>query len=137
MTDRNNSQRYVSSEGKQICLLMMGEQPESDGRSANPKIGTRGKKKSEFEFCKVCNINHDQGLRHKYFPKHKKSLSTFLSRFQNKLSNVRIFLKTPVPLSPQPASHNRFWCVFCDQDICELSSSFAWYQILIFNLKDY
>ncbi|CAJ2641219.1 unnamed protein product [Trifolium pratense] len=103
----------------------MREQSESRSRSAKPKTSTREKKKNEFEFCKVCKINHDQGLKHKYFPKHKQSLSTFLSRFQNKLSDVRIFLKTPSPLSPQLASRNRLWCVFCDQDIDELSSSFA------------
>ncbi|CAI8601981.1 unnamed protein product [Vicia faba] len=96
---------------------------QSENRSAKP--GTKEKKKSEFEFCKVCNINYDQGIRHKYFPKHKKSLSTFLSRFQNKLSDVRYFLKTPTSLSPQLASRNRFWCVFCDQDINELVTSFA------------
>ncbi|KAK7302246.1 hypothetical protein RJT34_13131 [Clitoria ternatea] len=83
------------------------------------------KKKSEFEFCKACNINHDQGLRHKYFPNHKKSLSTFLSRFRHKLSDVRFFLNAPIPLSPQLASHNRFWCIFCDRNIDELSSTFA------------
>ncbi|XP_058786360.1 TITAN-like protein isoform X2 [Vicia villosa] len=98
---------------------------QSDNRSTKPKTGTKEKKKSEFEFCKVCNINHDQGIRHKYFPKHKNSLSTFLSRFQNKLSDVRYFLKTPSPLSPELASRNRFWCVFCDQDINDLASSFA------------
>ncbi|XP_068481651.1 TITAN-like protein isoform X1 [Phaseolus vulgaris] len=81
--------------------------------------------KSEFEFCKACGINHDQGLRHKYFPNHKKSLSTFLSRFRKKLSDVRFFLNAPIPLNPQLASRNRFWCVFCDQDIHEHSSSFA------------
>ncbi|KAJ1386191.1 coiled-coil domain-containing protein [Sesbania bispinosa] len=102
---------------------MMGEQSESGSRRAN-KTGTREKKKSEFEFCKVCRINHDQGLRHKYFPNHKKSLSTFLSRFKNKLSDVRSFLNAPIPLIPQLASHNSFWCVFCDQDINELSGSF-------------
>ncbi|WVZ19014.1 hypothetical protein V8G54_006336 [Vigna mungo] len=74
------------------------------------------KQKSEFEFCKACNINHDQGLRHKYFPNHKKSLSSFLSRFRKKLSDVRFFLNAPIPLDPQLASRNRFWCVFCDQD---------------------
>ncbi|RHN73783.1 putative Coiled-coil domain-containing protein [Medicago truncatula] len=103
----------------------MREQSENKSKSAKPKTGTKEKKKSEFEFCKVCKINHDQGLRHKYFPKHKQSLSTFLSRFKNKLSDVRFFLKTPSPLTPQLASGNRFWCVFCDQDIDEHSSSFA------------
>jgi hypothetical protein len=115
----------------------MREQSESGSRTAKPKTGTREKKKNEFEFCKVCKINHDQGLRHKYFPKHKQSLSTFLSRFQNKLSNVRFFLKTPTPLDPQLASRNRLWCVFCEEDIDELSSSFAWYLISVFNLMNY
>ncbi|QHN98256.1 TITAN-like protein [Arachis hypogaea] len=83
------------------------------------------KKKNEFEFCKVCKLNHNQGLRHKYFPNHNKSLSNFLSRFRNKLTDVRFFLKNPKFLSPQFASQNRFWCVFCDVDIVELHSSFA------------
>ncbi|CAL0319849.1 unnamed protein product [Lupinus luteus] len=82
-------------------------------------------KKSEFEFCKVCNLNHNQGLRHKYFPNHKKSLSTFLTRFRNKLSDVFFFLNNPSALSPELDSRNRFWCVFCDKDIIELDSSFA------------
>ena len=89
------------------------------------------KKKSEFEFCKVCNLNHDQGPRHKYFPNHKKSLATFLSRFQKKISDIRFFLKSPTTLRPEYASQNRFWCVLCDTDIDELGSSFAWYGFLI------
>ncbi|XP_061371805.1 TITAN-like protein [Gastrolobium bilobum] len=102
----------------------MGKQSEIESGRAKPITGTR-KKKTEFEFCKVCNINHDQGLRHKYFPNHKKSLSAFLSRFQNKLCDARFFLNTPSPLRSQLSSRNRLWCVFCDQDIQELSSSFA------------
>ncbi|XP_020210727.1 TITAN-like protein isoform X2 [Cajanus cajan] len=94
--------------------------------SENARVGTtKQKKKAEYEFCKACNINHNQGLRHKYFPNHKKSLSTFLSRFRNKLSDVRFFLNAPIPLDSQLASRNRIWCVFCDQDIEEHSSSFA------------
>uniref|UniRef100_A0A9I9CEE6 TITAN-like protein n=1 Tax=Cucumis melo TaxID=3656 RepID=A0A9I9CEE6_CUCME len=64
-------------------------------------------KKSAYEYCLVCKLNHDQGQRHKYFPNHKKSLSSFLSRFEIKLSDVRFFLKTPFRLSPEFASHNR------------------------------
>ncbi|CAM8926725.1 unnamed protein product [Rhodiola kirilowii] len=48
----------------------------------------------DFEFCKVCNRHHQDGNRHKYFPKHLTSLSTYLSKFQSKLSDVRFFLKT-------------------------------------------
>ncbi|RDX73302.1 TITAN-like protein, partial [Mucuna pruriens] len=108
-------------EGKRVHSLIMGEQHENESRRRK----TQTNKKSEYEFCKACNINHNQGLRHKYFPNHKKSLSTFLSRFRNKLSDVRVFLNTPAPLSPQQASRNRFWCVFCDQDIDQNSTSFA------------
>ncbi|EEF51782.1 conserved hypothetical protein [Ricinus communis] len=78
-----------------------------------------------FEFCKVCNLNHDQGQRHKYFPNHKKSLSAFLSRFQNKLADIRFFLKNPSLLRPEHSYRNRLWCVFCDTDIIEIGSSFA------------
>ncbi|CAN0829114.1 TITAN-like protein [Linum grandiflorum] len=83
------------------------------------------KKKAEFEFCKVCKLNHDHGNRHKYFPNHTKSLAAFLSRFQTKLSDIRFFLRNPCLLQPQLASRNRFWCVFCDADVDEIGSSFA------------
>ncbi|KAE9604266.1 hypothetical protein Lal_00002284 [Lupinus albus] len=108
----------------------MGEQSKSESNNrTNPISQTttkkKNKKKSEFEFCKVCNINHNQGLRHKYFPNHNNSLSNFLSRFRNKLSDLRFFLNNPIPLVPQFASRNRFWCVFCDEDVDEFDSSFA------------
>ncbi|XP_023000902.1 TITAN-like protein [Cucurbita maxima] len=82
-------------------------------------------KKSAYEYCLVCKLNHDQGQRHKYFPNHKKSLSAFLSRFEIKLSDVRFFLNTPFPLTPEYASHNRFWCIFCNVEVDENDSSFA------------
>ncbi|XP_022736685.1 TITAN-like protein [Durio zibethinus] len=91
---------------------------------SNPKKGDK-KKKSEFEFCKVCKLNHNQGQRHKYFPNHKNCLSVFLSRFQNKIDDIRFFLKNPTALRPEHADRNRFWCVFCDTDVDELDSSFA------------
>ncbi|XVE54488.1 hypothetical protein DITRI_Ditri03aG0085700 [Diplodiscus trichospermus] len=86
---------------------------------------TKNKKKSEFEFCKVCKLNHNQGPRHKYFPNHKNSLSAFLSRFQDKINDIRFFLKNPTILRPEHADRNRFWCVFCDTDVDEIDSSFA------------
>ncbi|XP_065873018.1 TITAN-like protein [Euphorbia lathyris] len=86
---------------------------------------SKKKKRSEFEFCKVCNLNHDQGPAHKYYPNHKKSLSAFLSRFRSKLLDIVFFLKNPSSLRPEHASRNRFWCVFCDADIDEIGSSFA------------
>uniref|UniRef100_A0A2P2JTL1 TITAN-like protein isoform X1 n=1 Tax=Rhizophora mucronata TaxID=61149 RepID=A0A2P2JTL1_RHIMU len=96
-----------------------------DEKNKNKKKNDKKKNKNEFEFCKVCNLNHDQGHRHKYFPSHNKALSAFLSRFQSKLSEVRFFLKNPIVLRPEHASRNRLWCVFCDADVDELGSSFA------------
>ncbi|GMI76698.1 TITAN-like, transthyretin-like protein [Hibiscus trionum] len=87
--------------------------------------GKKVKKKSEIEFCKVCKLNHNQGPRHKYFPNHKAALSGFLSRFENKINDVRFFLKTPTILRPEHADRNRFWCVFCDTDVEEHNSTFA------------
>ncbi|XP_047337637.1 enoyl-[acyl-carrier-protein] reductase [NADH], chloroplastic-like [Impatiens glandulifera] len=74
-----------------------------------------------FEFCEVCNLNHNQDSRHKYFPSHVNSLSSIISRFHKKLSNIRSYLKSPVP----HGSENRVWCVFCNCDIEELPSFFA------------
>ncbi|XP_071903538.1 TITAN-like protein isoform X2 [Coffea arabica] len=86
----------------------------------------QGKQRTQFEFCKACRLNHNQGRRHIYFPNHKKALSSFLSRFQSKLKNdVAFYLKKPMPLRPEHAALNRLWCVFCDFDILESDSSFA------------
>ncbi|PIA51119.1 hypothetical protein AQUCO_01100153v1 [Aquilegia coerulea] len=97
---------------------------EKEKKNLNPKKKNK-KKKMEFELCKVCNLNHDQGRRHNYFPNHIKSLSSFLSRFLKKLSDVRFFLKNPTLLRPEHASSNRIWCVFCDIGIEELDSLFV------------
>ncbi|KAI7732314.1 hypothetical protein M8C21_010053 [Ambrosia artemisiifolia] len=91
----------------------------------NPNPSTGKRKTTEFELCKVCKLNHNQGRRHNFFPNHKKSLSSFLSRFHSKLSDVRFFLSNPTLLSSQFASRNRFWCVFCDYDVTEDGSSFS------------
>lgn len=90
------------------------------------KVGKKRNDNGEFEFCKVCNLNHNQGRRHNYFRSHVKSLSSFLSRFLSKLSDVRFFLKHPSLLRPEHASRNRLWCVFCEAEINELGSLFAW-----------
>ncbi|XP_043725261.1 TITAN-like protein isoform X2 [Telopea speciosissima] len=93
----------------------------------NPKNDKEKKKRKqeEFEFCKVCNLNHDKGRRHNYFPNHIKSLFSFLSRFLKKVSDIRLFLKTPLLLRPEHAGRNQLWCVFCDCDVQELGSSLA------------
>ncbi|KAH6806764.1 hypothetical protein C2S51_031595 [Perilla frutescens var. frutescens] len=79
----------------------------------------------QFEFCEVCRLNHNRGRRHNYLPSHKNSLSNLLSRFQSKLSDVKFFLKTPMPILPEHAQ-KRLWCIFCNCDVLELDSQFAW-----------
>ncbi|MCD9640508.1 hypothetical protein HAX54_025861 [Datura stramonium] len=79
----------------------------------------------QFEFCVVCKLNHNQGRRHNFLPNHKKSLAAALSRFQSKLSDIRFFLRNPIPLRPEHASRNRLWCLFCECDILELESFYA------------
>ncbi|KAK1377337.1 TITAN-like protein [Heracleum sosnowskyi] len=93
--------------------------------AAPEKMKKKEKEKNEYEFCKVCKLNHNLGRRHNFYPNHIKSLSSFLSRFQTKLSDVRFFLKNPSILLPEHAARNRLWCVFCDCDIDEIGSSFA------------
>ncbi|CAA0828531.1 TITAN-like protein [Striga hermonthica] len=79
----------------------------------------------QFEFCDVCRLNHNQGRRHNYFPTHKTSLATLLTRFQSKLTHVKSFLKTPTPIRPDLAHQNRLWCIFCNCNIPELDNPFS------------
>ncbi|KAL5717558.1 hypothetical protein ACHQM5_010541 [Ranunculus cassubicifolius] len=83
------------------------------------------KRNVEFEFCKVCKLNHNQGRRHNYIPNHTKALASFLSRYLKKLADIQFFLKNPALLRPENASHSRLWCVFCDLDIEEVDSLFV------------
>ncbi|XP_010250710.1 PREDICTED: TITAN-like protein isoform X2 [Nelumbo nucifera] len=109
-------------------LQQQQQQSKRNPMPNNEKMTKKNKKNNKtnkFEFCKVCNLNHDQGRRHIYFPNHIKSLSSYLSRFHKKLSDVRFFLKNPSLLRPEHAPRNRLWCVFCDSDIEELDSLFA------------
>ncbi|KAK8916577.1 hypothetical protein KSP39_PZI023181 [Platanthera zijinensis] len=78
-----------------------------------------------FEFCQLCNLNHDQGRRHKYFPSHVRAVTNALSRFQKKLSEIRFFILNPSLLRPEHAAHNRIWCVFCALDIDEIGGYFV------------
>ncbi|KAH7692040.1 Cholesterol 7-alpha-monooxygenase protein [Dioscorea alata] len=55
----------------------------------------KGIGRDPFEFCDVCNLNHDHSRHHKYLPSHLHSLSSLFSRFQSKLSDLRFFLKNP------------------------------------------
>ncbi|XP_072991112.1 TITAN-like protein [Typha latifolia] len=78
-----------------------------------------------FSFCEVCKINHDQGRRHKYSSSHLRALSSLLSRFHKKLSDLRFFLLNPSLLRPEHSHRNRLWCPFCALDLQEIGSSFA------------
>lgn len=108
------------------CSEKPNPKPSSNLANQNNNNKEKKDKKNGFEFCKVCKLNHNQGTRHKYFPNHKNSLSAFLSRFQNKINDIRFFLKNPTILRHEHADRNRFWCVFCDIDVDELDNSFAW-----------
>ncbi|KAH0462420.1 hypothetical protein IEQ34_009995 [Dendrobium chrysotoxum] len=77
-----------------------------------------------FEFCEVCNLNHDQGRRHRYFPKHSRTLANTLSRFQNKFSELQFFIRNPSFLRSEHAALNSIWCVFCALDISETGGYF-------------
>ncbi|KAH6776228.1 hypothetical protein C2S52_013789 [Perilla frutescens var. hirtella] len=39
--------------------------------------------------------------------------------------DIKFFLKTPMPILPEHAQ-KRLWCIFCNCDILELDSQFAW-----------
>lgn len=91
----------------------------------NQKKKKNSNEQQQFEYCEVCRLNQNQGRRHNYFPNHKTSLATLLTRFQSKLTDVKFFLKTPMLLRPEHAHQNRLWCPFCSCDILELDSHFA------------
>lgn len=120
--------------------VIMGNQSQEEKPNPSPKsssfnknnIDSLKRRKSEFEFCKACRLNHNQGQRHKYFPSHKKSTADFLARFRTKTEDIRFFLKNPSVLPSEYASRSRFWCIVCDEEIDELDSSFAWYCYLFF-----
>ncbi|GER32178.1 HORMA domain-containing protein 1 [Striga asiatica] len=89
------------------------------------KMKRKSNEPQQFEFCDVCRLNHNQGRRHNYFPTHKASLATLLTRFQSKLTHVKSFLKSPTPIRPDFANQNRLWCIFCNCNILELDNPFS------------
>ncbi|KMZ58272.1 hypothetical protein ZOSMA_78G00400 [Zostera marina] len=82
-------------------------------------------KSATFEFCKVCKLNNNQGRKHKYFPTHAKKVASLLSRFLQKLSDVKFFLTNPSFLLPNLAERGRLWCVFCELDLSDVGSTFV------------
>ncbi|KAL8167104.1 hypothetical protein V2J09_008603, partial [Rumex salicifolius] len=109
--------------------LLTGDMNPGDGcggetKSRKQEKEKKRKRKGEFDFCKVCRINHDDGRRHNYFSSHTRSRAALFSRFQKKISNVRSCLRSPKFLIPEHTSLDRIWCVFCEMDIDEQGSSF-------------
>ncbi|XP_021775880.1 TITAN-like protein [Chenopodium quinoa] len=82
-------------------------------------------KPSEYEFCKLCRINHNQGRRHNFFPRHTNSLSSLFTRFHQKLSIVKSSLRNPSFVLSSSDSPDHLWCIFCDSDIVESDSAFV------------
>ncbi|XP_042375275.1 TITAN-like protein [Zingiber officinale] len=94
--------------------------------ASNAKAKRTGGGRREFQFCSVCRCNHDQGNRHRYFPGHVRALTTLLSRFHRKISDLRSFVRNPSLLLPEhDAALNRLWCIFCSCDLHETDSLFA------------
>nr|XP_043636564.1 TITAN-like protein [Erigeron canadensis] len=93
----------------------------------NKKINNNNNSSKNYEFCNVCKLNHNVGRRrHNYFPNHIKSLSNFLSRFQSKLSEIRIYIKNPkLIVNASDINNKSFWCVFCECDVTEFGTSFV------------
>lgn len=99
------------------------------------------KHQQQFDFCKVCRRNHDQGRAHIYFPNHKKSLSSLLSSFISKLSHIRSFLRYPPTTPPLPPPvDSSLWCIFCDSLIslpCENVISHLASEEHLKNVRDF
>ncbi|KAK9668912.1 hypothetical protein RND81_13G095400 [Saponaria officinalis] len=95
-------------------------------RKENAEKTQKKKREEEYEYCKICRLNHNQGRRHNFFPRHTTSLSSLLSRFLHKLSLLHSSLSNPTFFLPQHASSSSpFWCIFCDFDFDDFGSSFA------------
>ncbi|KAG0476770.1 hypothetical protein HPP92_013611 [Vanilla planifolia] len=98
------------------------------GSEVATKTNVKGKRTvsgESFEFCDVCNLNHDQGRRHKFFPAHVRAIADALSRFSKKLADIRFFVRNPMLLRPEHSSLCRIWCIFCAVDIHEIGGSFV------------
>ncbi|KAH9626327.1 hypothetical protein KSS87_000559 [Heliosperma pusillum] len=84
------------------------------------------KKSEEYEYCKICRINHNQARRHNFFPRHTTSLSSLFSRFLHKLSLLNSPISNPTfNLPPHASSSSPFWCIFCEFDVHDVGASFA------------
>ncbi|KAG8388501.1 hypothetical protein BUALT_Bualt02G0132200 [Buddleja alternifolia] len=119
---RRNPPRSKAIKAQYLPRSSIGGAPAADNRLSWRRVSLQHSiQKPEFPYL----LNHNHGRRHNFFPNHKSSLSTLLTRFQSKLADVKFFLKTPILLRPEHAHQNRLWCVFCNCDILELDSRFA------------
>lgn len=79
----------------------------------------------QFELCKVCRLNHNQGRGHRYSARHKQRLAPLLSKALHKIKDVSFFLNNPARLRESDRPLNAFWCTFCEEKISEDSSVFV------------
>lgn len=79
----------------------------------------------QFEFCKICRFNHNQGKGHKYSSKHQQQLAFLLAKAHQKFKDVSFFRKNPSWLREEDRSRNKFWCHFCEEEVSEENSVFV------------
>jgi hypothetical protein len=79
----------------------------------------------QFEFCRVCRQNHNQGRGHRYSNKHKQCLERIQKKMLQKVQEIRRSVQNGTPVM-KTAALAKFWCDFCEQEVVENSSpSFA------------
>lgn len=81
----------------------------------------------QYQFCRVCRHNHNQGKGHRLSTKHKLRVDALLKKFQKNIQEVKFFLKNAMRLRGDFGNRSKFWCNFCEQETSEDKSEFAWY----------
>ncbi|KAL2652441.1 hypothetical protein R1flu_020569 [Riccia fluitans] len=85
---------------------------------------------TEYQFCRVCRQNHDQGKGHRFATKHKQRLDALLKKTLKDVQEVRFFLKNAIRLKANFGNSSKFWCHFCEQEIHNDKSGFACEQTI-------
>ncbi|BBM97932.1 hypothetical protein MPTK1_1g09560 [Marchantia polymorpha subsp. ruderalis] len=79
----------------------------------------------QYQFCRVCRHNHNQGKGHRLSTKHKLRVDALLKKFQKNIQEVKFFLKNAMRLRGDFGNRSKFWCNFCEQETSEDKSEFA------------
>ncbi|KAG6548422.1 hypothetical protein Mapa_009909 [Marchantia paleacea] len=79
----------------------------------------------QYQFCRVCRQNHNQGKGHRFSTKHKLRVEALLKKFQKNIQEVKFFLKNAMRLRDDFGNRSKFWCNFCEQETSEDKSEFA------------